>query len=494
MTLRNTIKPGDNENSEEIKRLAQSALARFELASESAQISTDPEPEQQSGQAIPGLHNPVVNTEQSLNDPVGANSKNTANSQTGFKNYTPLKTRLLTVASFDCAMLPESFVDYVEDCSYRMQAPIDFLAVTIMVALSALVGRRVAIHPKQQDNWLVIANLWGAIIGRPAAMKSPTMNEGLRQISTLESKAKKEYEVAIAAFADELELHSLRVKNAKENARKAVKNNDEKTAKQLIKESSKSAPGEPTRRRYKVNDSTVEKLGELLNENANGLLVVRDELTGLLKDLDKPENSAARAFYLESWNGNQPFTYDRILRGTVDIKALTLSVIGGIQPGVLQPYIISAINGGVGDDGMLQRVQLMVYPNPIEEWHYADKAPNKSAMKKAEDVFACVDKISRSSQARLRFTPDAQMFFVKWLTELETKIRGGNLHPAIESHLAKYRSLVPSLALLIHVADNFDKFSENVGKIALLKACDWADYLESHARRIYSLGIQTDYD
>ena len=36
-----------------------------------------------------------------------------------------------------------------------------------------------------------------------------------------------------------------------------------------------------------VNDSTVEKLGELLNENPNGLLVFRDELTGFLRQLDR---------------------------------------------------------------------------------------------------------------------------------------------------------------------------------------------------------------
>ncbi len=43
----------------------------------------------------------------------------------------------------------------------------------------------------------------------------------------------------------------------------------------------------PTRERYVVNDTTVEKLGELLNQNSRGLLVFRDELTGLLHSLDK---------------------------------------------------------------------------------------------------------------------------------------------------------------------------------------------------------------
>jgi hypothetical protein len=42
------------------------------------------------------------------------------------------------------------------------------------------------------------------------------------------------------------------------------------------------APEEPQERRFKSNDSTVEKLGDLLVHNPQGMLVFRDELIGLL--------------------------------------------------------------------------------------------------------------------------------------------------------------------------------------------------------------------
>ena len=35
------------------------------------------------------------------------------------------------------------------------------------LALSAIVGRKVGIRPKRHDDWLVVPNLWGAVIGRP---------------------------------------------------------------------------------------------------------------------------------------------------------------------------------------------------------------------------------------------------------------------------------------------------------------------------------------
>jgi hypothetical protein len=54
-----------------------------------------------------------------------------------------------------------------------------------------------------------------------------------------------------------------------------------------------------------------------------------------------------------------------------------------------------------------------------------------------------------------------------------------------------YRSLVPSLALLIHLAEHC---GGPVGLIALERAIAWADYLETHARRIYAPAISRDVD
>src|SRR6266851_2930744 len=68
----------------------------------------------------------------------------------------------------------------------------------------------------------------------------------------------------------------------------------------------------PVAKRYLVNDTTVEKLGELLNHHPNGLLLFRDELSGWLHTMDRPGHENDRAFYCEAWNGTSAYTYDRI--------------------------------------------------------------------------------------------------------------------------------------------------------------------------------------
>jgi hypothetical protein len=71
--------------------------------------------------------------------------------------------------------------------------------------------------------------------------------------------------------------------------------------------------------------------------------------------------------------------------------------------------------------------------------------------------------------------------FVEWRTGFEKRLRG-DLHPALESHLAKYRKLVPGLALIDHLVD---RGNGPVGTAALARAIRWAGYLETRARRAY---------
>lgn len=79
--------------------------------------------------------------------------------------------------------------------------------------------------------------------------------------------------------------------------------------------------------------------------------------------------------------------------------------------------------------------------------------------------------------------------FNEWHERLENRLRGDELPPALESHLAKYRSLIPSLALLIHLADDG---TAEIPVTALSKAIQWGAYLESHAHRVYASAVHGD--
>ncbi len=74
-----------------------------------------------------------------------------------------------------------------------------------------------------------------------------------------------------------VELHKLELSQAKAAARTALKTGGEACPIDI------EEPEEPKARRYVVNDTTYEALGEILEDNPNGVLAFRDELVSLLR-------------------------------------------------------------------------------------------------------------------------------------------------------------------------------------------------------------------
>ncbi len=397
------------------------------------------------------------------------------------------------VAPFDDAILPDRLRPWVQDVAERMQCPPDFVAVPMVAALGNLIGRRCAIRPQARSDWQEFPNLWGCIVGRPGMMKSPAMTAALAPVARLEARALEAWQAEQADWKADSEIAKARADAFKADALKALKKNPNAP----IDRASFTAPEAdeaPTLRRYTVASATVEALAEKLIENPRGLLVVRDELPGWLGGLDREDAAELRAFLMTGWNGKDGWTFDRIGRGHRRVPAVCLGVIGGAQPGPLGEYLRAAMRGGASDDGMLARFGLLVWPETGGTWRNIDRHPDGPAKAAAYAVFDeldVLDAVARGAELEaedappfLRLAPDALEAFTEWRTGFEASLRSGDLLPALESHLAKYRKLVPALALTFHLADGH---SGPVGLSSTLRALAWAEYLETHARRCYGV-------
>lgn len=406
----------------------------------------------------------------------------------------PIPDALPPVEPFDHVLLPESLRPWVQDIAERMQCPPDFVGAGAMVALSSVIGRKAVIRPKRHDDWEVVPNLWGAIVGRPGVMKSPALAEVLKPLGRLQATASERHAEAMQEHQINAQLDEMAGKAAKDKAAGLVRQGKVSEAKRVLAEDAEQcASNPPALRRYRVNDATVEALGEILIENPWGVLAYRDELNGLLRSLDKEGQEGARAFYLQGYDGNQAYTSDRIMRGkNMTIPAVCIAMLGGIQPGKLQAYVHDAVSGGAGDDGLLQRFGLLVWPDVPKRWRNVDRYPDAAAKSRAFQVFQALDALlpgtdpdtGEAVPAQYRFTAEAQAEFDDWRCELEHELRSNELHPAFESHLSKYRKLVPALALVCALADG----QQEVGLDSLLRALAWGDYLRSHAARAYAAG------
>jgi putative DNA primase/helicase len=105
----------------------------------------------------------------------------------------PMPEGMPPVNSLDPAMLPKPLRGWIVDVSERMQIPPDFAAAGAVVVAGSLIGRKVGIHPKRHDDWLVVPNLWGAVVGRPSLMKSPALAEVMKPLGRLIAEAYEEY-------------------------------------------------------------------------------------------------------------------------------------------------------------------------------------------------------------------------------------------------------------------------------------------------------------
>ncbi len=411
----------------------------------------------------------------------------------------PLPT-LPIVPVFDMSLLPDKLAAWVADAADRARFAPDFPAVTAMSAVGSLLGRRLGVRLKAKDDWTEFGNVWAISVGLSSALKSPGMRAAMSQLRRLQAGEDEKADRADLIHKSELAMAKIRNESEKDKAKAALKRAPDSAIKLVLEQE----PTPPPRRTLVTSDVTVEKLGEILKANPNGLLIERDELSSWLTSLEDEKNATARGFFLSGWSGSEAYRFDRIGRGTVALPTYALSVVGGIQPGPLERYVRGAFSGQRAD-GLLQRFQLAVWPEPAK-FEYVDRYPNKSAKEDAWDLFKLVDTFDPMSIGThdtfghappfIRLDSIAQGLFAEWFTSFMTTLRNceaaGEEIPALSSHFGKYPGLVGKLALIIHVSD-FPAEKE-ISERTILKALAWLEYLAPHARRIYHGASSPDAD
>lgn len=424
-----------------------------------------------------------------------------------------IESKIPPVQALPPELIPAPFRPWLNDVSHRMQTPADFAAISAIVITGSIIGAGCGMRPKRLDDWEIIPNVWGACIGRPSVvLKSPSMKEPMQLLERLQAEYGElfEQEKAGAEFdslANNAMLDDVKTKlksTAKGKGKDGVvKPEDMQKLKADFLELTQNAEPEPTRRLFKTNESSIQSMTVLQTQNPRGILVFRDELTGLLVKWDREDGQDERAYFLEGWNGNGSYTDCKIGRGVTDAKSICISLLGGIQPDKLKRYLYQAQQGN--NDGLMQRLQLAVWPDEPEHWQLIDTLPNKVDKQRAYSIvkgLAELDFIQHgASQGEyderpyFRFDDAGQAVFNQWLTELQTVKLTNEENPLMVEHFGKFRSLMPSLALIFHCIDIADgKARGNVSAQSAQLAVEWCKYLESHARRIYAMAESPEHE
>ena len=329
-------------------------------------------------------------------------------------------------------------------------------------------------RPKQNDPWGVHTNFWGMNVAPPGTKKSPAANAILREVYGLEKMA--------ASWAD----------------------NDQDSADAWPHHEPDSDPGTPLvlqpQHRYLVNDSTPEKLLELMSKNPNGLLLFVDELFSLFESFDKKSMNGLRHMLKTAWSADMAQTQDRIQRGTIRADRTCISIFGTIQPALLDKLAKAGILDNLMADGFLQRFCLATWSDQPIPFKFIDQPPDAQAQKDFRDLlhqFAFNPGGHMSSinpfSLEFRFDKNAQTTYEGWMGH-NAKIKADHINPGLVQYRNKLDGVVPALSLLFELCERFSDKTGNgnlVGRNALKMAIDMAEYCSIHTERIYSRSLDS---
>jgi hypothetical protein len=419
-----------------------------------------------------------------------------------WKNIKKLGATSSVSVDFSLKLIPIPLRGWINEVSELMNVRPEIVTIPMIIALSSLIGRQVAIRPKKHDfTFEVIPNLWGAVVADPGSKKSPAVNMALAPINELVKGEKEKFKDALKEFEPieqriNLEIDSL-------NKRYNSKGSNKITAQELVEETQKFKDEleeqRPVEKRYITNDSTIEKLVEILRDNPNGLMISKDELVGWLKSFDKKGREEDRPFFLSSWAGNQVNEVDRIGRGNIYVPSLCISIFGSIVPSVLNKYLNEKMNNMGGDDGLMDRIQLLIHPESLPFKEDVDRIPDTEKLNYVARVFKELDSIddekyklqwdNHSELNYLQYDSNAQTIYKSWATELEIRLSSDDIPDHIKGHLSKYRSLIPSLSLIFHLVDQSltkkEKRKSEIGVTSVKRSIAWAKYLEKNLNKVY---------
>jgi putative DNA primase/helicase len=409
-----------------------------------------------------------------------------AASEYGWEQLIPLRDQLCSVPDFEYEILPTQLRRWVQDEAERMGVPPEMIAVGAMVAAATLIGPKVQIKPKRFDDWSITPNLWAVTIGAPGSKKTAVISKSLEAVSAFDDEMMTEHRDAQKDYRERMAAFTIYEEVKKKDVVKAFKSGDIDGGNRMSAELEGETPREPPRRQYVVQDATYQKLGMIQQDNPDGLLLCLDEINGWLESLEK--NPEARAYYLEGWNGNSMARFQRVGREECNARNC-INFIGGAQPNsAIHKRIRQAVRGNF-DDGLVQRFQLMIYPDPCPEIG-VDRPPDTEAGVIAFAAFSMLRLMQGYTgnpdfePVEYRFSEDAQQAFDAWYRDNHAQVNDEE-SAAFASHLSKYASLIPSLALITQLLENTG--SPTISVDALEKALKWESFLKAHALRIYSM-------
>ena len=326
-------------------------------------------------------------------------------------------------------------------------------AMGALMACAAVIPNRIRIQPKRHDTWSQPAIFWFAMVGSSSTMKSPIFRVATHVPAKLNTELVRDWKQKMA------EWEQLEAKEKKETPK-------------------------PKKVRLTIEDATIEAVQDIAEDSPDGLYLLRDELSGLFAAMEqyggKHGMSAARPFYLQTYDG-RGYSWDRAgARGSGHIECLGLCIFGGIQPDLIRKIAWAGY-----DDGLVQRFNPIILRDSVVD----DDAPLPPEAKQFDALVHALYRLRKHHDGDLvKFDDDALKVREELaVTHHELIKTFQSTNPQLASHIGKYNGMFARFCLLWHMIEHHgDAWETDIdGDTARRVARFMHEFLWHHAVAFY---------
>ena len=219
-------------------------------------------------------------------------------------------------------MYPKQIQQIIKATAESLNYPIDFIASSILYAVSVAIGNTHRI--KIKEGFEQAGMIYLAIVGNAGTNKSHPLSFVLTPIEKYNSMYFEQYKEAMKGY------------------KQAQKNGEDDTTKPVLKQ-------------LLISDTTPEALVQIHSYNKKSLGVYFDELSTWFANMQRYNKGSEEQFWLSSWSG-KPVYINRVSKEPIQIQKPYLSLAGTIQPDVLH----QVFKGDRGKSGFVDRILFAV--------------------------------------------------------------------------------------------------------------------------------------
>jgi hypothetical protein len=381
-----------------------------------------------------------------------------------------------TYQPFPISTLPVAIAKYVDAASHAIGCDPSFIALPLLGSLARAIGNKRVIRLKR--TWTEPAIIWAAIVGKSGTHKSPALMASMTFLNRHQQQAITKFQEAVARFDQD----------------KALYDRDYSAwRKSKTTEQPPWPPQEPVCQRFVTTDCTIEALAFLLHSQFDGVLVPRDELAGWLGGIAeyKGGKGSDLGHWLSTWNA-APLTVDRKTGAIkmIHVPRASVSIVGGIQPGVLR----KAIGLEHMQDGLCARLLLaMPDPKPVT-WTDAivDQATEAAVGQVFERLIgmeSAADGDGNPEPYAVPLSDAASPVWIEYFDRHRAELSG--LDDDLAAAWSKLEAYTARFALIFQLcswaAGEEHAGDQVIDESAMVNAIKLSDWFGGEARRVYGL-------